>query len=859
MGVLAVFLNGLFFAFPLTTFAIVAKDWDTKVVTVAPSGTDFKDVAQDHPFAATITQLKAKGYIKGNPDGTFTPDNSVSRAEFMTMVMAALGVRATDTVSTGCFGDVKGHWSEKFVCSAKAKGYVSGYGDGTFKPNNNVSFAEASAIMAKAFALNPTKPAANVPWYKPAVVKMASKSAIPTSIDYLNKKISRAETGEMIWRLASKITNKPSKSYAALSTELPTIASCNELEEKFALLNYRSSKYRVAYSKGFAVPLMAPGMAEMDAVEESDGEESASAPSLSQSGESVDFSSTNVQVEGVDEADIIKNDGGFIYLVSGRGIRIVKAFPPEQMEEVAKQEFADKEFHPSDLYIAGSKLVVIGTTSAFDNEIRYGSQRTKVYIYSMDASRKLTEDRNVEFDGYQVSSRRIGNRVYLVMNDAPSMYHVLDQKLPIQKELPYFFDSKTGKDAPMVSCSQVRFSPYYDSAQYTIVASVDISDSSKPISKEVVMGAGDTVFSSLNNLYVASTRYEYPEVEKFDIWAPPLENQKTAILQFRLNEDGSVPYVSKGEVRGTLLNQFAMDEYGDNFRLATTSGRVWDTKQPSQNNLYVLDRNNLNTMVGKLENIAPGESIYSVRFMGKRAYLVTFKTIDPFFVIDLEDGANPKVLGELKVPGFSNYLHPFDENHIIGFGKEVDETIDADKVHSDNAVYYTAVQGMKIALFDVTDPTNPKMMYKEIIGDNGTDSELFNNHRALLFDKARSLFAFPVSVMKNAPGEYYGGKITFEGAYVYTLDLAKGFQLKGIITHQDNLDPVQSGGYYGTWSNNMIKRVVSIGDYLYSVSMGKIKATKREDMSEVKAVELSVDPNEPPYYGGPGRPIPFLE
>jgi uncharacterized secreted protein with C-terminal beta-propeller domain len=222
--------------------------------------------------------------------------------------------------------------------------------------------------------------------------------------------------------------------------------------------------------------------------------------------------------------------------------------------------------------------------------------------------------------------------------------------------------------------------------------------------------------------------------------------------------------------------------------------------------------------------------------MGDRAYMVTFKKVDPLFVIDLKDPKNPTILGALKIPGYSDYLHPYDENHIIGFGKDTIELSNENSRSKDGTTAY--YQGMKIALFDVSDVNNPKEKFKEIIGDRGTDSELLNNHKALLFSKEKELMAFPVTVMEIKDGGNVKagnipayGSFSFQGAYVYNIDIEEGFKLKARISHISEEEYKKSGDRWYR-SNNNVERIIYIGDDLYTISKGMIKANSLTDMKE---------------------------
>ncbi len=238
------------------------------------------------------------------------------------------------------------------------------------------------------------------------------------------------------------------------------------------------------------------------------------------------------------------------------------------------------------------------------------------------------------------------------------------------------------------------------------------------------------------------------------------------------------------------------------------------------NNVYTLD-SNLN-IVGRLEKIVPDERIYFMRFMGERAYIVTFKRVDPLFVIDLSDAANPKILGELKIPGFSDYLHPYDDTHLIGIGKEVDESGE-----------FVLTEGVKLGLFDVSDHANPKEIAKYEIGDRGTDSEALYDHHAFLFSKEKGLLVMPIVLAEVKEGEQWGTYVS-QGAYVFNVDLQNGFSLKGSVTHA----PATEIPEYFVFSPYSVKRSLYIESVLYTLSDKLIKASNISDLSEVISINL---------------------
>lgn len=619
---------------------------------------------------------------------------------------------------------------------------------------------------------------------------------------------------------------KPQDKETVIAQNLPNIKNYKELYKTFRKLQKDSNAGSMAkgiFSTDMAI--VESATINTDSAISAGASKSESSSSSSNSTSTNDYSKTNVQVEGVDEADIVKTDGNYIYYVTNNKIVIVNA---QSKNIIGRINFYDDK-NVNEIYIKDEKLVAICDDYEDndyweiynDNRISYGDERkTVARVYNIGNKRNVKLEREFEVDGYYLNSRMIDNNLYVITNKV--MYSVFRNydmdELKEEKLLPSYTDSVIGKAEKCVAYDDIYYIPGGESSSYLNIASFDISKK-EPARISSYIGAGEDVYASENNLYVTQTKREYDMSIGFD--GISIFELATKIYKFKL-EGSNVIYMCEGEVPGSVLNQFSMDEKDGFFRIATTNSISWNDEEDT-NNLYVLDEK-LN-IVGKVENLAPGERIYSVRFMGKRAYMVTFVETDPLFVIDLSDPTEPKVLGELKIPGYSNYLHPYDDNHIIGIGED---TAILDYGYK-NVVKTT---GMKMALFDVTDPTNPIEMYTTKIGNEGTYSEVLNNHKAFLFSKEKNLLAFPVCIENHLVSSYE----PIQGAIVYNIDLENGFILKGLVSHKKAV--YTNNVYYYPSSNFKVERILYIGDELFTLSPEMIKVTDLKTMNELGNIDI---------------------
>lgn len=518
-----------------------------------------------------------------------------------------------------------------------------------------------------------------------------------------------------------------------------------------------------------------------------------------------DFSATNEQVLGVNEADIIKTDGTFIYAATGKSVKIYRANngKPILTDEIKLD--VDKKtgeyVQLSEMYIDKGRLVVLGHKDSFNNWIRpieepkmidsmkpardigilpMGKSYTYVAVYSINLSGKASLLKELEVEGSLLSSRKKDNTVYLVVNQYMNFYYGSEDNV-----IPMYRDSASSGDYRELPVDSIMYYPGRNNPNYLIVAAIDIDNKDSKSTMEAFLGSGSQVYMSSNALYIAAQDYNN------------ILGSVTNISKFTVN-GMKIGFAAGGMVEGTILNQFSMDEYNGNLRVATTN---WINE--STNGLYILDKN-LNE-IGAVKNLAPGETIYSARFMGDKGYIVTFRQIDPLFVFDLSNPTEPKVLGELKVPGFSNYLHPIAEDVLLGIGQSVDEKTGRQ-------------DGIKLSMFDVSDSGKPKELNNLVLGGSGSYADVLNNHKALMLNLKDNMIGFTAR-LTNVNGDYE--RTSFNGAIL--LDIQENGDMKV-------LKQISGDGLYGSY----LDRIIYIGDILYYLQDDSIRAFNIDTFMEIK-------------------------
>jgi uncharacterized secreted protein with C-terminal beta-propeller domain len=575
--------------------------------------------------------------------------------------------------------------------------------------------------------------------------------------------------------------------------------------------------------------------------------EADTAASSSSAGADAGYSETNTQVECIDEADIVKTDGSHIYALTQNELAVFKAGGPDTTEVARIQLIEDSDYaagsYPQEMYLAGSVLAVVVDYyhyQLFDGSVLEGSSsesaaleeptsddsssssssssssrpaayesvsETRLLLY--DISNPAAPARITEFaqSGNYRSSRVYDGTLYLI-----SSYYL--PGVPSSDD-PGSFVPLLGQGAARgyMEIDDIRTMPEVQQASYTVVTSYDIATQVR-VDQKSVLGEASTTYMSYNNLYLASSVYESEAKEPYQESVYTVEERvdkySTQIIRVGIGA-GALDVAAQCVIDGILLNQFSLDEYEGNLRLAltvsNTSYRIlrdeshdvetyqYDDTVPT-NAVYVLSPSL--TALGSIEGLAADERIYSVRFTGPVGYMVTFRQMDPLFALDLSDPTSPKVTSELKIPGFSTYLHPFGEGRLLGLGYNATEF---------------STEGMKLSMFNTSDPFDVSELDAESV--DTSDSEALYNHKAVLVDVERNIIGF-------SGYDWETGEMWY---FVYRYDDAGGFELRGMLS---------LGSVYGYNARGLF-----IGEYLYVLTSGSLDVFDLESLEGVASLVVS--------------------
>ena len=430
--------------------------------------------------------------------------------------------------------------------------------------------------------------------------------------------------------------------------------------------------------------------------------------------ESQDYSTTNLQVEGVDEGDIVKNDGEYLYICAEQQVYIVD-IRQEDMEKVAtiRPEMKGGD-RITEIFVEKDRLIIIlniarEETSYEDSDsVTYGTydvcymydpySETKVLTYDITNRGKPELLGTISQDGGYKTARKVGDYLYLFTEDTPRA----------EDPIPLFNREKA-------TCDSIYYQKEAD--HRLMVASMNVENPGTFVDYLVLMDHYGNVYVSNSAIYVYGYEYWEDEKDSGEDWRNT--EGYTGITKFSF-KDGMLSAESSAKVRGDITDTFAISEREGILRVLTTE---W--KEKSENRLYVFDEQL--ERIGYLSELAVGEEIYSARYIGDMAYFITYHNTDPLFVVDLSDVTDPKLLGHVEITGFSDYLHPYGEGLLLGIGYETGE----------NGGDW---QGVKLVMFDVTDPAQPKVLDSVLVGADY--SPAIYNYKCVLADSEKNLIGF---------------------------------------------------------------------------------------------------------------------
>lgn len=678
----------------------------------------------------------------------------------------------------------------------------------------------------------------------------------------------------------------PSVEQPAISAKLVTPADNGELERWLKAELVKSYQVRDVryYYAAIGSKVTTGGTAELTL-----GAPAAATSSPQASGDSADnaYSTTNVQEPGVDEGDLVKTDGEYIYLVRGSHFLVLKGQPVEQAAIVSDIDLKEQI---SELHLADNRVTIItapyngyplttsdgvsggaggttasGKTAGLASMVLPGIASTRVYNYDVSTPTAPALSSRFDFPGTLQGSRRINDTIYLVTNyhiDLPSPVTAWDylptgnysveaysqastkasaenlrriEALTLGELIPaYSRTIYTGgiagatSVAPVVVRDDIYIPVNGNGTDLSLVIALDGASATPVVTSSGVISSWCQIYMSPENLYLASSN-SWGWIEPLQGISQPTSNPEpwTALHKFALaNGLGKPLYKGSGMVTGWMGNQFSMGEYNGYLRIGTTRGGWWG--EGISNRLGVLaEQDGALVEKGRIEGLAPGEKIYSMRFDRDRGYMVTFRQTDPLFTFDLSDPQNPRKVGELKVNGFATYIHLVgqDNNRLLTVGRSADSS--------------GLVTGNKLQLFDVTNLATPALLGEYEMGD-GWSTALYDHH-AFLYYEPLGILAIPFYSYRGASGLYSSGVTVFDVS-------ARGLSKRGVIQA-----PALSSGY-GSYADT-VDRTLIIGTDVYAIAHRSVTIAESVRLDIKKTVAL---PESYTFYGLDGGTVPAL-
>jgi uncharacterized secreted protein with C-terminal beta-propeller domain len=538
-----------------------------------------------------------------------------------------------------------------------------------------------------------------------------------------------------------------------------------------------------------------------------------------------DHSTTNVQEAGVDEPDVVKTNGALVLALAGETLHSidVTASPPQRVDSLDFRPIVGAKYAyawPRELLLVGGRALVFVDTD----------QGTVLAEVSVAADGDLRFQRSLEVEGYYVGARLTGSVARVVLRSYPHYPNVRragDGQLYFRARAPRWLPSgqlrdrvaKSASSGPLVRCGDVSRPDGFSGLEMLTVLTVDLSVGLPPTDADAVLTSGEIVYGSAESLYIATEHWFEGDPE-----ADRASDVSTEVHKFDLTEDPpGTEYLASGEVPGYMLSQWSMSEWNGDLRVASTTSPPWrnEERERSESLVTVLRESDGELgQVGQVGGLGRGERIYAVRFIDDVGYVVTFRQVDPLYTVDLADPTAPTVVGELKVAGYSAYLHPVADDLLLGIGQDATEE--------------GRTRGTQLSLFDVSDPAAPTRLHQHALASDSS-SEVEYDHHAFLYWAPESLAVLPVETYGSR-----GYEPDFIGAIGFRVDPAAGIQEVARIAH--------AGG--DRWTHS-ISRSLVIGDRLYTFSQRGLAADGLSSFERVGWVPFTDRPEEAPPVSEP--------